>query len=180
MGVSHLVRRASPDDLATLPAIEQVAARRFAGLPIEAGVRADMTSPAEFAAAQRAGRLWVATVGGTVVGFALAHDLDGAVHLDELDVHPDHGRTGIGTDLVRAVCTEAAGHGCPAVTLTTFRDVPWNRPFYERLGFRVLAGTELSHALTELLQREDAAGLRCVDRVVMIYEMPRDDPPQPT
>ncbi len=27
----------------------------------------------------------------------------------------------------------------PAVTLTTFRDVPWNAPFYTRLGFSMLS-----------------------------------------
>ena len=63
---------------------------------------------------------------------------DEALHLEELDVLPGHGRQGIGTRLVRALCDGARGRGIAAVTLCTFRDVPWNAPFYERLGFRIL------------------------------------------
>ena len=74
------------------------------------------------AAATREGRLWVATAAGQPVGFAhlevLAPDL---VHLEELDVLPWHGRRGIGTALVRAVCAWAKEHGFARVTLTTFR-----------------------------------------------------------
>jgi hypothetical protein len=32
----------------------------------------------------------------------------------------------------------AQRHGLAALTLTTFTDVPWNMPYYERLGFRHL------------------------------------------
>lgn len=37
--------------------------------------------------------------------------------------------------LVEACCREAARRGYADLTLTTFRDVAFNRPLYERLGF---------------------------------------------
>lgn len=74
------------------------------------------------------------------MGFACVDVLDGAAHLWQLSVHPSAARRGIGTALVEGVCDWARSHGYPAVTLTTFRDVPWNAPFYSRLGFDVLTG----------------------------------------
>ena len=56
-------------------------------------------------------------------------------HLEEVDVHPDHGRRGVGTALVRAVCDWVRRSGHAEITLTTFRALPWNMPFYRRLGF---------------------------------------------
>src|SRR6185503_9462415 len=81
----------------------------------------------ELRKAQADGRLCVALDGDRPVGFAhvemLAEDLP---HLEELDVHPDHGRRGIGAALVRTVCEWVARSGYSEVTLTTFRAVPWN------------------------------------------------------
>jgi GNAT superfamily N-acetyltransferase len=79
----------------------------------------------------------VLVAGDPPVGFACVDVLDGAAHLWQLSVHPSAGRRGIGTALVGAVCDWARSHGYPEVTLTTFRDVPWNAPFYSRLGFEV-------------------------------------------
>ena len=42
---------------------------------------------------------------------------------------------GIGAGLVRAAQIDARNTGIKALTLTTFRDVAWNAPFYARLGF---------------------------------------------
>lgn len=41
-------------------------------------------------------------------------------------------------------------HGLPALTLVTFRGVPWNAPHYERLGFRELAAAEITPGLAAL------------------------------
>ena len=48
----------------------------------------------------------------------------------------------------------AATNGYDAVTLTTFRDVPWNMPFDERLGFRVIPSAELVHARRAIVEDE--------------------------
>lgn len=70
------------------------------------------------------------------VGFAHVEVIEPlGAHLNEIDVHPDHGRRGIGTRLVTAVCNWAALAGYAFVTLTTFRDVRWNKLFYAKLGF---------------------------------------------
>jgi predicted N-acetyltransferase YhbS len=92
-----------------------------------------------------------------------------ATHLEELDVHPDHGWRRLGTRLVRTVCEWASVRGYRAVTLTTFRDVPWNVPFYARLGFEEVPGALLSPALRAILEDEAKRGLARSRRVAMRY-----------
>ena len=118
--------------------------------------------------AQRAGRLWVALADDAPVGFAHVEVIEPeAAHLEEIDVHPDHGRRGLGTKLIRQVCQWAASNGYGAVTLTTFRDVPWNSPFYSRLGFDVVAPEHLSRSLRATVEDETRRGLEPSGRVVM-------------
>ncbi|WP_231929553.1 hypothetical protein [Micromonospora inositola] len=61
----------------------------------------------------------------------------------------------------------AADQGLPALTLTTFRNVPWNGPYYARCGFRELTGAQVTPGLTELLAAEAAMGLDPAERVAM-------------
>jgi predicted N-acetyltransferase YhbS len=102
------------------------------------------------------------------VGFAHIMVLGpGIAHLEEVDVHPEHGRRGLGSRLVVAVCTWAATNGYSCVTLTTFRDVPWNMPFYARLGFEQIPPAELSPALLSVIEDETRRGLDPGRRVAM-------------
>jgi GNAT superfamily N-acetyltransferase len=102
------------------------------------------------------------------VGFAHVELVErDAVHLEEIDVHPDHGRRGLGARLIRHLCHWAAGKGYDAVTLTTFRDVPWNFPFYTRLGFEVVPPEQVSASLREIVEDEARRGLDPLRRVVM-------------
>jgi GNAT superfamily N-acetyltransferase len=80
----------------------------------------------------------VLVVGDPPVGFVCVELVDGVPHIWQLAVHPDHGRQGLGRALVEAACQWASAEGFDAMTLTTYRDVPWNRPFYETLGFVTL------------------------------------------
>jgi hypothetical protein len=61
----------------------------------------------------------------------------------------------------------AQGWGAPAVTLSTFREVPWNAPYYARSGFRAMAEDELTPGLRELRAVEVAAGLDVAARIFM-------------
>lgn len=154
-------------DLPRLPAIEIAAARLLADHAPEA-VLTQTTSHEALTCAQQRGHLWVVLADDVPVGFAHVEVIESAVaHLEELDVHPEYGRRGLGTRLVLAVCGWAAANGYRAITPTTFRDPPWNRPFYARLGFEVIATEELSPALRAVVQAETSRGLDPTRRVVM-------------
>jgi hypothetical protein len=49
--------------------------------------------------------------------------------------------------MLEQVIESARQAAYPAVTLTTFRDVPWNAPFYTRLGFSMLSELRLPAGL---------------------------------
>jgi GNAT superfamily N-acetyltransferase len=144
----------------------------FANWMIELGLDPDepphVNSLENFTAAHQAGRLLVAVdADDRPIGFALILEIDGAAHLEELDVLPEHGRQGIGAALVEAVCEWARERGYDAVTLSTFRRVPWNEPFYARHGFVEVEPAELTPGLARIPEIERGHGLRVDLRVIM-------------
>jgi GNAT superfamily N-acetyltransferase len=131
-------------------------------------VLAETTSRPDFEAALRDGLLWVAVANDGPVGFAHAKLLEPeCVHLDELDVHTEHGRRGIGRRLVAAVCDWGAAHGKRFATLSTFTAPPWNAPLYESLGFEVVPEASWSPAMRRIVVDETRRGLDPARRVIM-------------
>jgi len=163
----YAILAARPLDLAHLPGIERRAARLLEDhAPLS--VLAETTNDEDFRAAQVEGRLWVAVAGGEPVGFALVEMLDdGLPHLEEIDVDPAHGRRGLGTLLVRAVCEWTVERSYAELTLTTQRAVPFNMPFYAKLGFAVVPDAEQRPALVEVVREEASRGLHPAARCVM-------------
>ena len=163
----YAITNARPQDLTRLPAIELAAARLLAGYAPESIL--NETTPLEvLQEAQRMRHLWVALADDVPVGFAHVEVIEPeAIHLEEIDVDPPHGRRGLGTRLLLRVCEWAADHGYASVTLTTFRDVPWNMPFYARLGFEIVPHAQVSAALHAVVADETRRGLDPTRRVVM-------------
>ncbi|MBB2920832.1 GNAT family N-acetyltransferase [Cupriavidus alkaliphilus] len=166
---AHAIRLATAGDLPSLAAIELAAAAMFPDGDLPALLRLVSTPDSALAAAQREQRLWVAERGGQLAGFALASRNGECGYLDEMDVHPDHGRRGIGRALVGTVQGWARAGGLRSLNLTTFAHLPWNAPFYASMGFRRLEDSELCPLLAEALAAQRAAGLR--QRVAMRQEL---------
>ncbi|WP_067179889.1 GNAT family N-acetyltransferase [Microtetraspora niveoalba] len=154
-----MIRWADKEDLAGLVEVELAADRTFAPLGIVFPPGTTMIEECD-----DPGRVIVA--GRPPVGFALLGQVDGLTHLDQLAVHPDQQGQGVGTRLIEAVC-DAAAATSDAVTLTTFRDVPWNAPWYARRGFEVLPPESWGPELRALVEHERALGLEIAPRVVM-------------
>jgi GNAT superfamily N-acetyltransferase len=169
-----VVRPATVADLETIRAIGIAAGERFrASDDRRIAERAD-DPPYEIEALAevlRSGAAWVAEVDEQVAGFLLAEPLDGSAHVEEVSVRPEAEGRGLGSALLDAAAGWARARGLGGVTLTTFRDVPWNRPFYERRGYRVLADDELTDGLVVRRDAEAAAGLDPAIRVVMRREV---------
>ncbi len=114
------------------------------------------------------GKIWVVVdVTDEPVGFAIARAIDNTAYLHEIDIHPQHSRQGLGTQLIEAVTAWARENDYPHVTLSTFIDVLWNAPYYQRLGFHVLEETALGPGLQEIRAHEAATGLPIERRVCM-------------
>lgn len=165
----YSIRPAQAAHITALPAIELAAAQLLRGHAPDS-VLAETTDERTFADAARDGRLWVASTECVPVGFALVKMLaDDLLHLEEIDVDPSHGRRGLGTALVNAVCEWATDSGYALLTLTTFRTVPWNLPFYARMGFAEIPRETLRPELAAVVSEEADRGLDPHSRVVMGY-----------
>jgi predicted N-acetyltransferase YhbS len=162
------VRTARARDLNRLPDIEARALTLFRPYGWEPRLAQHAIDPAAFRSAQRAGRLFVAAdASDDPVGFVMMVRLQDWAQLAEIDVLPEWGRRGIGTALVRVGVDWARRRGLRRVVLSTMRDVPWNAPFYRRLGFEVVPPEELPPVLRRLRAEEARWGLPVGDRVVM-------------
>jgi 4-diphosphocytidyl-2-C-methyl-D-erythritol kinase len=165
----YSIARARQEDLALLPPVELAAAQLLRGHAPDAAL-SQATDASTLTDAVHHGRAWVARAGGVPVGFAFIDMLaDDLPHLAEVSVLPSHGRRGLGTALVRAACAWTGDAGFPMLTLTTFRAVSWNMPFYERLRFVALPPEQLRPALAAVVSGEAARGLAPETRVVMAY-----------
>lgn len=92
---------------------------------------------------------------------------DGNLHIDQVSVHPRSARRGVGRRLIDHLASQATATGIPALTLTTFTEVPWNAPYYARCGFIVLDEDDLTPGLRAVRQSEAAHGLNRWPRVCM-------------
>ena len=164
------LRLARPADAAAMPEIARAAAA-FAGGPELSGLdlaRTPTRTEADFARLIRKGHSLVAHVGEALAGFLVAERFSRELHIWEMDVAPAFQRRGIGAGLVRAAQIDARNSGITALTLTTFRDVAWNAPFYARLGFEEVTALDAHIRLAGELAVEVDSGLPADRRCAMI------------
>lgn len=116
-------------------------------------------------------RCWIAAAGDEIVGYLLIDALDGNAHVEQVSVLPDWQGRGVGRALIDAAVEWALSRRLRSLTLTTFTDVPWNRPLYEHLGFRVMTEQEIGPELRELRDVEATHGLDPETRVCMVLDL---------
>lgn len=175
--LDYAVRLAQPSDVEHLPDIERAAAHRYRPYLPRLGLSPDQLQdivPIKFLyQAQQRQRLWVAVLKTSEpVGFVIVDGLANGWFVVELDVLPNLGRQGIGTALMKQMLQAACGRGCPTVTLTTFRHVPWTIPFYQRLGFEIVIPAHYTPDIRAIVDHEERHGFSRYVRVVMQCQIP--------
>ena len=168
VGLNITVRPTRPGDVTALPAIERAAGERFRDYPELAWLaEGEVISAEQHLDYAERGLSWLALANELPVGFILAELHASSLFIVELSVHLDWQGKGIGRRLIACVADQARKRGLASLTLTTFRDVPWNAPFYARLGFEMI--TTLTPELREKREEETAHGLaydaRCAMRL---------------
>jgi GNAT superfamily N-acetyltransferase len=158
-----IIRPVRPDELTLLPDLEPAADALFE--PLGIGPLPGPGKPQEFAHA-----LVVLVAGDPPVGLCRIDGIGGGAHLEQLSVHPDHADQGIGRALLRAGCTWAQQHDFDEITLATYRDVPWNGPFYASEGF-VERGTADDFLRAHGLPPEEPVMGRFGSRVLMVRSL---------
>ncbi len=159
------IRPATEIDLQRLVDVEVEAGQLFHTVGMSV-VAEDVPQLADLREAVAAERVWAAGIGAEVAGYITAEVIDGNAHVAQVSVAPDHAGRGIGKAMIEFVEAWGRTAGCPATTLTTFRDVPWNAPYYLRLGYKVLPGNQIGPELARTMEHEASlpgieASLRC-------------------
>jgi len=164
------IRPATKADAILFPDIEQSAGELFRLVPDLAWIAdsENLTDP-RYAELIGKGASWVAVTGDdSLVGFLCGEVMEGELHIHELGVALDVQRRGIGRALLETAMAWARQSGLAAVTLTTFRDVPWNEPFYAGAGFETLSDASQGARLAAIMDFEIGRGLprerRCAMR----------------
>lgn len=162
------IRPATAAELPALQGIERAAGAPFRDLGMAAVADDEPPSLDVLEEYRRAGRAWVAADGAErPVAYLVAEPVDGALHIEQISVHPDFAHRRIGRTLLSYAGERAHEEGLSGLTLTTFTAVPWNAPYYERLGFRVLEEAELTPGLRKIRAHEAGLGLDRWPRVCM-------------
>ncbi|WP_438023597.1 GNAT family N-acetyltransferase [Sorangium sp. So ce233] len=169
---STFVRPAIEADLYRLPEIERSASEAFRGTDLNFEALTSVTPAEGWRDALRAGTLWVVDDGaGRPIAFLGAEAVGDELHIREFDVDLDHQGQGLGRRLLSHVIAWARTAKFQALTLTTFRTVPWNGPFYAALGFRELPPAETSSRLIAILKNEARHGLDPAQRCAMRLDL---------
>lgn len=163
------LRLARKGDAEAMPAIEAAAGQLFQAVDGLSDIAEGHTVPIERLERYiRKGHSLVSHVGERMAGFLVTEPFGRELHIWECSVHPDFQQRGIGAGLLRAAMIDARNSGFRALTLTTFRDVPWNAPFYERLGFEEVTALDAHPRLAGELALEADDGLPAERRCAMI------------
>jgi GNAT superfamily N-acetyltransferase len=154
-----MIRHPRPDEIRLLPQIENDADRRYArvGLQLVVAIPPHSLDALEFG--RRHGRLWVAaSPHNRVVGFALMEIKSNMAWLEQLSVLDRWQGRGLGSALIDRAEAAARALGHNALYLSTYRDVPWNAPFYARRGFEEVPRGEWPRAFRVQFMEENSHG----------------------
>ena len=167
-----IIRPAGSRDIPAMQAIELEAGSLFADIGMQAVADDEPFTSDELVAFMDSGLAWVAVdERDEAVGYLVGLIVDGRAHIEQVSVRPSHSRRGIGRALVDHFVAWATGQRLPAITLTTFVEVPWNAPYYARLGFRPFDVDERSPDLQSIRAAEAAHGMDRWPRIAMIREV---------
>jgi GNAT superfamily N-acetyltransferase len=168
-----IIRLAEEDDLPELAGIQLDADSRYAETdhPEDASTDAIPLDHARRAVAD--GRLIVAEVEGHVAGWAFLAGSEGELLIGHICVSTRHARRGIGKALMEFIEDFAIARGLPSIVLNTYADVPWNAPWYERLGFAVVPEAEWNADMRAIAEEQAEDGEDWGRRVHMRKQLPK-------
>lgn len=161
-------RLANTDDIPQIAPLETAAAEVFRTIGMETIAEDEPISEETLLQAVNDHRLWVATEYGTLRAYLLAELLPESLHIEQVTVHPDAAHRGIGAMLIESVAADPRAIALGQITLTSFENVPWNAPYYERIGFVDIAEPQWPSGIAAIVQAERDKGLMAWPRVVMM------------
>lgn len=168
------IRLGSADEIHKIAPLEHAAAEAFRTIGMDAIADDAPMSEADLLQAVEAQRLWVAVEYGVLKAYLVGDFLPQSLHIDQVTVHPDASRRGLGALMIESVSADPRSKERGLITLTSFANVPWNAPYYERIGFIDIAKEDWPEGVAAKVEIEQAKGLAAWPRVVMQREIPEE------
>lgn len=166
------VRQARSTDIALLEYVERSAGEIFRTVGYGHLLDGPTVDPALLAYMVISNSLWVAVNRwDQPIGFAGGQNIAGNFHLVELSVAQEFQGKGIGSALMATVLDETRRDGYGRISLTTFRHIPWNAPFYSRMGFMEVNPADMGREYLEIMDHEAQSGLDMKQRCVMVMDL---------
>ena len=167
-----MIRALAERDLERVREIERQASDLFRSVGWDDVADDEPDSVPVLRAYAAAGRAFVAvTADDRPAGYILLRELDGSGYIAQVSIDPAFARRRIGAGLIDRAADWAREQGLFALSLTTFVDLPWNAPYYRRLGFVEIAAP--TPGLAQVRAAEKAAGLDRRPRTAMICLLQR-------
>ncbi len=166
--MTYIIRAGTTADAPRLQDVESAAGRLFLTVDMLEVASNDPTALKHFESRARKNQLLVVVEqeSDRPVGFLYWAPVDGAAYIEELAVDPQHAGNRLGARLLDALADKTSD----ALTLATFRDVPWNAPYYSRLGFSERDCALLGPGHEREWQKQAKAGLDMTRRLFMRRE----------
>jgi len=162
------IRRAEFSDISALAAIERSAGELFRGTVMEFAMDDPPLDRATLEVALQEKTLWIAEHGSARAGFLCGSVLGKMLYIEELAVASEYQGHGLGRALMETCIAEVRGR-FECIALTTDRELPWNAPFYARLGFEEWGNPPA--AIRAKLEEEIAHGFRADRRCAMLLSL---------
>lgn len=142
---AYSIRLANSEDISDVANIATSAVAKFSTIPQLAHLaKGESFMTAKIQQSLEKGRIFLAEYGDKSVGFLGAYEMDTGIYIAEVSVRNEHNGKGIGGLLLEAVFqwarerARANNEDEARVSLTTYAEVPWNGPWYQRRGFKVV------------------------------------------
>ncbi|HGM5491511.1 TPA: GNAT family N-acetyltransferase [Serratia fonticola] len=167
------LRLAQRQDIPQLIAVERSAAQLFRQqAELKHLADGEVMSPQQHADFIERQREWVmVNLAGQIAGFIAVQPLRNSWHIAELSVAANWQRQGVGKRLIEEVAEQARRQGVQRLTLTTFEQVAWNAPYYQRLGFRRIVAAQRDAQLQHLLAQEAGQSFATNSRCAMEFTL---------
>jgi GNAT superfamily N-acetyltransferase len=170
---AYRIERGTAAQARHLQAIERAAGARFRAVGMDDIAEGEPTPMSILEDRADEGRLYVALdEGGTPAGFLIWSPKDGSAYIEEVSAHPDHAGHRLAARMIDRLAEEVDGRH-EALTLATFREVPWNAPYYARLGFAEFPLDDAGPQHARAWRQQVENGLDMSRRLFMIRRVQR-------
>jgi GNAT superfamily N-acetyltransferase len=163
---SATVRLGIVGDIPVLQQIESRASKSFASIGM-LGIASDEPSSAEVLQDRISTEQLLVVQLAAPVGFVYFKVVEKYAYIEEISVDPDHAGHRYAALLLDAIARTASSFAFEALLLSTFKSVPWNAPYYRRLGFIEIPDAKMSSSMFGIRQEHANRGLDESKRVFM-------------